>query len=171
MNTRPRLTPELDFPPYTFVPGQSPHPISDPRGHRYGLPAGAPEALDPDAWRNCRGYLYGIDLFNAGFYWEAHEQWEALWLSAGRHGALADFLKALIKLAAAGVKRLEGRPGGVVSHAQRAADLLRPLAAGQSQLAGLRLAELLALAETIAQGAWPTGGPALTVSSRDPQPE
>lgn len=46
-------------------------------------------------------YLRGIDLFNHGFYWESHEAWEAVWISAGRRGSVADFLKALIKVAAA----------------------------------------------------------------------
>jgi hypothetical protein len=59
-------------------------------------------------------YLRGIDLFNHGFYWESHEAWEAVWISAGRRGSVADFLKALIKVAAAGVKAREGREAGCV---------------------------------------------------------
>ena len=50
------------------------------------------------------------DLLNHGFYWEAHEAWETLWHAAGRKGEIADFLKGLIKLAAAAVKAREGNP-------------------------------------------------------------
>ena len=45
-------------------------------------------------------------------YWEAHEAWEELWHACGRMGPTADFLRGLIKLAAAGVKVREGRPRG-----------------------------------------------------------
>ena len=77
-------------------------------------------------WRNNKAWLWAIDLFNQGFYWEAHEAWEGLWHAAGRRGPTADLLKGLIKLAAAGVKARECRPEGVKLHAARAAELLEP---------------------------------------------
>jgi hypothetical protein len=61
-------------------------------------------------------------LFNAGYYWEAHEVWEGLWHANGRRGATADVLKGLIKLAAAGVKVREGQQHGVRTHARRAGE-------------------------------------------------
>ena len=67
--------------------------------------------------------MWGCDLFNHGYYWEAHEAWEGLWHASGQRGVTADFLKGLIKLAAAGVKVREGRPAGVSRHAQRAIEL------------------------------------------------
>src|SRR5207247_604714 len=81
--------------------------VSDPAGHSFGRAPEPVEPLPPDKWQHNRTYLFAIDLFNAGYFWEAHEQWEALWHAAGRKGATADFLKALIHLAAAGVKHLE----------------------------------------------------------------
>jgi predicted metal-dependent hydrolase len=68
-------------------------------------------------------FLRGVALFNAGYYWEAHEVWEGLWHAYGRRGVLADVIKALIKLAAAGVKVREGQEHGVRVHASRAAQL------------------------------------------------
>src|SRR5918994_4594460 len=119
---RPRYSDE-PLPPYSYVPGHTPHPVSDPRGHMHGHRAAAPNPLDPARWEESAAYRYGVDLFNHGFYWEAHEAWESLWHAAGRSGATADFLKGLIKLAAAGVKAREGRAAGVQSHAQRAIEL------------------------------------------------
>ena len=120
-----RLLPERAFPPYTYVPGSHwPHPVHDPRGHSYGRPESACAAADPVNWRECQPFLWGIDLFNAGFYWEAHEAWESVWIAAGRVGPTADFVKALIKLAAAGVKLLEQNPAGAQRHLRRAAELL-----------------------------------------------
>ncbi len=118
-----RYAPELTLPPYTHVPGKTPHPFSDPRGHSFGKHARVVEPINAAEWRSSRVFLYAIDLFNHGFYWEAHEAWEALWHAAGRRGTVADFLKGLIQLAVAGVKIPEGKPSGVRSHAERATEL------------------------------------------------
>jgi hypothetical protein len=83
--------------------------------------------LNDDAWQESGEYRYGIDLFNHGFYWEAHEAWESLWHAAGRRGPIGLWLKALIKLAAAAVKLREGNPRGVVRHARRSQELLQEL--------------------------------------------
>lgn len=144
----PRLVPDAPFPPYAHVPGRTPHPFSDPRGHGHGGPVVPPAPLDPARWHECPAYLYGLDLFNHGYYWEAHEVWEGLWRQAD--GPAADFLKALIKLAAAGVKAREGRPPGVVTHARRAAELLRRVT-GPAFL-GLAPADLVQFAEGVADG-------------------
>ncbi|MCA8997366.1 MAG: DUF309 domain-containing protein, partial [Planctomycetaceae bacterium] len=56
--------------------------------------------------------------------WEAHEAWEHVWIALGRFGDAADHIKGLIKLAAAGVKCLEGNTRGATRHANRALELL-----------------------------------------------
>ena len=103
------------LPSHAFVPGGKwPRP-------REGCPPAQPLH---DA--NGSGFAVldrGIELFNAGFYWEAHEVWESLWHAEGRTGPHADVVKALIKLGAAGVKVREGQSRGVSTHARRAADL------------------------------------------------
>lgn len=152
---RPRLLPDEPLPPYTFIPGQSPHPISDPAGHSYGHRPEIPAPPDPQRWRESRTYLRGLDLFNHGYYWEAHEAWESLWMACGRSGPTADFLKALIKLAAAGVKQLEGKPKGTRSHAEGAAELLRQLEVNNPRIFGLDLSALLRIAERMAAGESP----------------
>jgi hypothetical protein len=112
------------FPPYSYVPGESPHPLSDPKGHMRGSVERRSPLLDPSQWRASQRYLFGVDLFNHGYYWEAHEAWESLWLAAGRQGTTACWLKCLIKLAAAGVKARVGSPVGVERHIARALELL-----------------------------------------------
>ncbi|HEV3122581.1 MAG TPA: DUF309 domain-containing protein [Isosphaeraceae bacterium] len=113
------------LPPYSYVPGGPwPHPISHPQGHWAGVRLPRPEPIADGRWVESPAYLRGATLFNAGFYWEAHEVWEGLWHAHGRRGPTADLLKALIKLAAAGVKVREGQPAGVATHARRAAALL-----------------------------------------------
>jgi hypothetical protein len=112
----------------------------------HGQPHPASAALDPAHWQESDAYLYGVDLFNRGFYWEAHEAWESLWHAAGRQGVIASWLKALIKLAAAAVKLREGNAVGALRHARRSIELLREvrrqLPADCETFAGVRLSEL-----------------------------
>ena len=149
-NLVPRYCPERELPPYSYVPGLAPHPQSDPRGHSFGHHA-SPPPLEADAYRDNATYRYALDLFNHGYYWEAHEAWESLWHAAGRKSATGAFLKGLIKLAAAGVKAREGRAAGVQKHARRAAELFRSAKAEAGDtMFGLQLDQLIASGEAIA---------------------
>ncbi|MGH8470086.1 MAG: DUF309 domain-containing protein [Gammaproteobacteria bacterium] len=119
-HTIPRLAPEIPLPPYAYVRGHYPHPTRDRAGHSFGNAPKFWAQPAPDRWEACRPYLYGIDLFNHGYFWEAHEVWEGLWHASGRKGRTADFLKGLIALAAARLKLREGVERGVRQHAARA---------------------------------------------------
>ena len=110
-------------PPYAFVPGGPwPHPMS-PEGHRHGDHRSPPAPIQGEGWPDSTCFSRGVALFNSGHYWEAHEEWEGLWHVHGRAGPTADVLKALIKLAAAGVKVRQRQRHGVIIHATRAAAL------------------------------------------------
>lgn len=153
--TRDRYLPDEPFPPYTYVPGtETPHPASDPRGHSYRRLEGPCTAPAPDRPLDCEAYLRGIDLFNHGYYWEAHEAWEQVWHACGRRGPIAVLLKGLIKLAAAGVKAREGNADGVARHARRAGQLFSEAAAGPAderpQILGLDLRELIERSASVA---------------------
>ena len=124
----PRLVPERPFPPYAYTPGLTPHPTRDPEGHSYGAKSETPEPPDPEAWRACGDYLYGIDLFNHGFYWEAHEAWEGLWVACGRRGPTATYLQALVNLAATGFKARWGNARGMRANARTALSLFEAAA-------------------------------------------
>ena len=96
-------------PEYAYIPGHWPHPFNDEKGHSYGVHARSACALDLESWQVCTTYMDGIWLFNEGYYWEAHEAWEAIWKLMGRHGIEEQFLKGLIKVAASGIKIRLGR--------------------------------------------------------------
>jgi len=122
--SRPRWLPEKNFPPYAYLPGRHPHPVRDPMGHSYHvepMPVAAEASLGSDI------FFWGLDLFNHGYYWEAHEAWEGLWQVADRRGQSRTLFKGLILLSAAGVKIREGKHAAAVRHAERAAGLLRRL--------------------------------------------
>ena len=61
-----------------------PHPRRHPEGHSYGHPEPTSLPFEPEGWRTCESYRYGVDLYNAGYFWECHEVFEALWRGVGR---------------------------------------------------------------------------------------
>ncbi|HEX6963103.1 MAG TPA: DUF309 domain-containing protein [Lacipirellula sp.] len=150
---RPRYS-SRPLPPYSYVPGFAPHPVSDGRGHMHGAVAQPVAPLTDGQWQDSEAYRYGIDLFNHGYYWEAHEAWESLWHAAGRRGQVATWLKTLIKLAAAAVKRREGNARGVERHARRAIELLDELAQGgdaTARFGGIAVDDVRAIAESFVE--------------------
>ena len=139
------------LPPHAYIPGGS-YPRPEDSGHH-------PGPLDDEHWGRSAEYLRGFRLFNAGYYWEAHEVWEGLWYAAGRAGPVADLLRGLIKFAAAGVKVRQQQQHGVVTHASRAAasfDAARLVSSG-TRLLGMDLVELAKTARSLAESPPSTG--------------
>ncbi|MGH8579378.1 MAG: DUF309 domain-containing protein, partial [Gammaproteobacteria bacterium] len=99
------------FPPYRFVPGRNPHPLRDPKGHSYGLSRPVATRFEPSQWRTSTDYLYGVDLFNSCYWWEAHETWEGIWVAVGRRTPMGQFMQGLIQISVAHLKRFQGLGG------------------------------------------------------------
>jgi hypothetical protein len=114
---------DAPLPAYAFVPGGPwPHPNRLPKAHsNVGSTPPDDQPGARESWWQGR-FLRAAALFNAGYYWEAHEVWEELWNADGRRGPTAEVLKGLIKLAAAGLKVRERRENGVRTHCRRAAE-------------------------------------------------
>ncbi len=93
------------------MPGTTAHPTRSPEGHSYE-PDGQPEVelpnLNVDDSLACESFLYGIDLFNAHYWWECHEAMEGLWHVAGRGSPAGHTLQAVIQCAVAHLKVLQG---------------------------------------------------------------
>ena len=90
--------------PETFyIPGRSPHPAPSP----------LPGPWDAADWRHLSDWLYGIDLFNHGYFWEAHEAWEGLWQCTPKTQAPGLLLRGLIQAAACLLKVREDNARGV----------------------------------------------------------
>ncbi len=121
--TKRRYLPLRELPSYIFVPGKNPHP-KKAGGHMEGEadPASAP--LDPLNPGQNEFLRYSLDLYNHGYYWESHVYLEALWNAHQREGSIADFLKAFIKLSAAGVKINIDQKTSAIGHFERARELL-----------------------------------------------
>ena len=67
----------------------------------------------------------GIDLFNRGRYWDAHEAWEHAWMP-DRKGTDAGFYKGLIQVAAGCLHYGRRNRRGAVNKWTSGADYLRP---------------------------------------------
>lgn len=145
-----RLRKVTVLPPYTYVPGQTPHPTSDPRGHSFDIVPPPVTDFDPQQPEQSERWRDAVTLFEAGYYWEAHEAWESLWHYDGRQGPVADCLKGLIKWAAAGVKAREGRLEGLKRHSRRAVELLSPFV-DASPITGLDLSHIVACIENVSE--------------------
>ena len=118
-----RYTPR-PLPSYRFVPGRSPHPRRDPHGHSYRQPESKLEAFPSNRWSESDDYLYGVDLYNFGYWWESHEVFEALWHAAGHATMEGRFFRAIIQIAAAHLKRAMGRDQPALRLCRRGLDRL-----------------------------------------------
>lgn len=150
----PRLLPVVQLPSYTYIPGsETPHPVRHPNGHSYQRKGRTPKPLVAERWAENRSYLLGLDYFNHGYYWEAHDEWERLWRVSTPDSAVGRFLKGLVKLSAAGVKVREDSIHGVRRHAASAGEVFADVAAETSLdvYCGLELTNLQFAADRAAQ--------------------
>ncbi|MEO1193168.1 MAG: DUF309 domain-containing protein [Pseudomonadota bacterium] len=92
------------LPPYRYIPGLNAHPKAYPKGYIHGLQTGPIPALPPEAWARSVSYLQGCDLYNRGYWWEAHEAWEGLWQVTRDRPRQHRFLQGLIQAANAQLK-------------------------------------------------------------------
>jgi len=145
-----RYAPGRAFPPYAFLPGRDPHPTRDPAGHSFGHDEPAPPYLPPARWRENEPYLLGVDLYNHGYLWEAHESWEGLWHASKLDPRQALYLQALIQCAAAWLKIPMGQPVGVSKLSELALAKLGEVARVESCYMGLELEPFRAAVRTFA---------------------
>ena len=124
------------WPSYAFVPGRNPHPRRNKDGHSYGKPEASASDLDPKNWQGHPLWSEGLDLYNHGYFWEAHEALEALWHGMERKGPVADLLRALIKACAAHLKAFDHQMIGPRTLARRCTEEIEGLLEQSEKLTG-----------------------------------
>jgi uncharacterized protein len=107
----PRHVPDATLPRRRYGGPPDPHPRRDPAGSLFGAAPHAP-GLPADRWRDDRSWLFGVDLYHAGYLWESHEAWEAVYF-ASQDRIHRSLVQALIQLAAALLQEHKGRARGV----------------------------------------------------------
>ena len=97
----------------------------------------------------------GVELFNSGRYWEAHEAWEREW-TPDRKGLDSGFYKGLIQVAAGCLHYSRRNRRGALNKWRSGADYLRPYLPAHH---GLRLAPLVqavdGFLDALAGPVWP----------------
>ena len=106
------------LPVYRHLPFQNAHPFLDKGGHSYGEKLSPPDSFTLENWQHCGDYLYCIDLFNYGFWWEAHERLKQLCFAAGRDSEMGQFIQGLIQVAAALLKHFMQEEQGAATLAE-----------------------------------------------------
>lgn len=97
----------------------------------------------------------GVELFNQGRYWDAHEAWEAAWIP-DRAGVDRGFYKGLIQVAAGCLHYTRKNRRGTVNKWRSGADLLRTYPASHNRIAvGALVGSVDAMLEAIEAEAWP----------------
>jgi len=108
-----------------------------------------------DSASSTTGLSRGIELFNSGLYWEAHEAWESEWMP-DRKGADGGFYKGLIQVAAGCLHYTRRNRRGAVNKWRSGAGYLRPYLPGHK---GIALAPLVSAVDgylaAMQEAAWP----------------
>ena len=105
------------------------------------------------------GLRRGIDLFNSGRYWDAHEVWEHEWMP-DRKGPEAGFYKGLIQIAAGCLHYSRRNRRGSVNKWRSGADYLRPFLPEHQNV---RLAPLVRVVDGYLEAMTASGWPGLTM--------
>lgn len=129
----------MPLPSHRHIPGQNDRPD--------GALFAAVKAETGSAWP------YGIRLFNAGFYWEAHDVLEPVWLAARPNSRERHMVQAVIHLANGLLKEAMGRPNARRRLARLARGrILEAFPDGRGRLMGIDGGNLLTAADLLANG-------------------
>lgn len=103
--------------------------------------------------------MRGVELFNSGLYWEAHEVWEEEW-KPDRGGPDAGFYKGLIQVAAGCLHYTRHNRRGAVNKWRGGAGYLRPYLPAHR---GIDLAPLVAAVDRFLEAMSGAGWPELVM--------
>lgn len=137
----------MPLPPRRHVPGRNVRPDE---AFFAAVKAAAPALTRSDDAAGNPAWLYGLRLFNAGYYWEAHEVLEVVWMNAAPNSRERHLVQGVIHLANALLKAEMGRANAC----RRLAGLARlafaeAFPSGAGRLMALDGAEVLRAAERL----------------------
>lgn len=132
--------PEAQWPTHRYVPGQNKrHPE-----HAFdSIKAGLSTDMSVAELAESSAFRHGLLYLENGYYWEAHEVFEPVWLSLPEHSDEKLFVQALIQVANAYLKHRMQRPRATRRLCEISALLLARLAA--SEILGVRKASILGM--------------------------
>jgi len=134
------------WPSHAYIPGKNErHPEDAFEDIRASAKPGAtPEQLSASA-----AFTHGMQYLENGYYWEAHEVLEPVWMALPTDSGERQFVQGIIQLANALLKQEMERPRAVLKLCRIARELLAPAIHGELMgVEGDRLIALLEVAET-----------------------
>jgi hypothetical protein len=124
----------IPLPEFAHVPGTN---ARHPEGAFDAFHDSVRDGMGPDALRDTLAWRAGWYFVEQGFFWEAHEVLEPVWMALPQGGAERAFVQGLIQVANAALKLRMDRPKA----ARRLCDIAEGHLAGlPSEVMGLRLA-------------------------------
>lgn len=98
---------DVSLPAERYVPG---HGRAPDHAFFAAIKAKCPPRVSDINWRSAPPYLFGFDLYAAGFFWEAHEVWEPVWTACAPNSRERALMAGLIQLANGCLKLVMHRP-------------------------------------------------------------
>ncbi len=146
------------LPSRRHIPGSGSEPDRPPLDR---VKAGTPRSMRAEIWREVPAYLYGVELYASGYFWEAHEVWEPVWLATRPSSRERHLMVALIQLANACLKLAMGQRNATLRLLQEVADRLADCAPGaHDTLMGIDIDGLSGRVRTFADAVRDSGLPA-----------
>jgi hypothetical protein len=110
----------------------------DPGGHMEHQEAPPTDIPSPMAWMTNRYWLYGVDLFNHWYFWEATEMWSPLWAGLEKEDPAGLFVQAMV-MSAGGILKAHCRElKGVDAFWKNADTLFNSITPHHKELWGLQ---------------------------------
>ena len=133
------MTSRWPLPDLPHVPGKTARPVTSPA---FTAAAAAPIYTVDRMWQQNDTYLYGLDLYAAEFFWEAHEVWEPVWMRSPGNSRERLLVQGLIQLSNACLKIVMHRPEAATRLLGIAHQKVLETAVGGSTMMGLELSDL-----------------------------
>ncbi len=106
-------------PPHVYIPGQTPrHPDDLFDSIKVGL-----GDVPANRLNRTRAWAYGLEFLEDGFFWEAHEVLEAVWMACPPNAPERLMVQAVIQHANAQLKRKMGQEQAALRLDKRSSDL------------------------------------------------
>ena len=132
------------WPSHAYIPGKTARHAEDAFDH---LRATAAPDLDASQLSQSAAFLVGLDYLRAGYYWEAHELFEPVWMVLPNPSRERAFVQGLIQIANGFLKLKMDRP--------KAADRLERIArtlinsAGTGAVMGIKQQDVLEMLDSL----------------------
>ena len=114
--------PDLTLPDYAYVPGQTPrHDEAFFEVYHESVSVG----MSLEDLKATLAWQAGLVFYDKGYFWEAHEVLEPVWMAAPRNSAEHQLVQGIIQLANAALKARMKRPNAALRLCGKARDHIR----------------------------------------------